>query len=260
MIYITQPIYDEASLSSKANMLLSWLPGARMWLNQAIADVALNYNFSSEGMLINSIMSGLYSSENLYLKHCDFSAAPDYLLSLSGEQLEVINEAVTTNSTESHQALNELCQQLDIVTGEQNTSLQQMLEGWADTDGYTSGNWNVSDSIALRALQQQLHSTDYNQVVIKAAAAFAQEQGIDARSFALLMAYALRVYHNLFSASKSKTITSCMKSSFQQVLQNLRPLVLQRLACPQLAPPKTTSDVTPLIKQWDVTAAADWFY
>lgn len=249
MISINTPINDPSSLSGKANTLLSWIPGAKHWLANAITDTSVAYRFVSEEALIRSILTGLYSTEQITLKNCDCMAAPEFLMRLSDDQLNQIAQGVSNSNTDK-QSLMTLLGQLNIVTGECLTQVQNLFHEWQIDKNFLFQALSVEDIQYLHKLASQIQTQRYDDVVVAGALDFAMKECVDPRSFALLMRFALTLYQTLYGTNNAKRLTTTVRSKFTAAYDSLSAVIIKRLACPQLHPPQTANDVGNIINQW----------
>ena len=249
MISINTPISDPSSLSGKANTIMSWIPGAKHWLTNAIADNSVAYRFASEEALIQSILTGLYSTEQVVLKNCDCTAAPEFLMRLGDDQINQI--ALGVENTESNkQPLIALFDQLDMVTGEKLTQIQNLFHEWQVDKNFLFQSLSVKDIQNLYQLVKQVDANQYDDVVITGAYEFALEESVDPSSFSHLMRYALTLYQVLYGTNNAKRLTATVKTKFNAAYELLSGVVVKRLACPQLHPPQTANDVGNILNTW----------
>jgi hypothetical protein len=251
MISINTPISDSSNLSGKANTLLGWIPGAKYWLKNAITDTSVAYQFVSEEALIRSILTGLYSTEQIVLKNCDCMAAPEFLMRLSDDQINQIAQGVN-NSNMDKASLIALFNQLNIVTGERLTQIQNLFHEWQVDKNFLFQALSNSDIQQLQRLALRIQSTHYDEAVIEGALDFAMKECVDPTSFALLMYFALTLYQALYGTNNAKRLTATVKNKFNTAYDLLSTIVMKRLACPQLHPPQTANDVGNIINQWGV--------
>ena len=249
MISINTPISDSSSLSAKANTILSWIPGAKYWLENAINDSTISYRFRSEEALIRSILTGLYSTEQIVLKNCDCSAAPEFLMNLTGDQINQITQGVEDSNVQK-EPLIELLTQLNMVTGERLIQIQNLFHEWQVNENFLFQSLSIRNIQNLYQLVMQINAHQYDDAVVAGALDFAMQECVDASSFAHLMRYALKVYQTLYGSNNAKRLTATVKSKFNTIYQLLSALVVKRLSCPQLHPPQTAGDVGKILNLW----------
>lgn len=254
MITITHPVSDASNISDAANTVLGWVPGATQWLNKAMVDSTKQYQFHSETALITSIVSGLYSSDQITLQPCNFNASPEYLLSLDSNALTTIDQIMQGAKTQQAlQGLTALVEDLNIVSSEQQSDVQNQIVEWGLEDNALFFGLHQKDYQSLSALLSLIKDAQYSDAIVDSAINFAAESTVDPSAFAQLSGFACRLLEGLMGKSRSGKVTASVKSKLAAIHTQLVPYVLDRLICPQLCPPQKASDAGREITTWGST-------
>ena len=247
MISIHAPIQDSSSLSVKASTLLSWIPGAAQWLQQAIEDQSLSYTFTSEASLISSILSGLYSSELMNVGQSGVVAAPEFLMSLSDDDLHTMALSLPQ---QDEQPLIDLGNQKHVLTAWHYLQARSVLDTLALTDNPLFLAMNLNDIADLCALNQVLNEQKFAAFVQSSAVQFALANACNVRAFCRLMEFALKVYSFLVKNNSAKRITAAITSKFNALYQDVSAKAMQNLGCPQLHHGQSINDAANVLMQW----------
>ena len=247
MISIHAPITDVSSLSVKASKILAWIPGSLQWLQQAINDASANYAFTSETALLDSILTGLHSTKLLPVGGSGVMAAPQFLMMLSLEQLQILALSLPEKNTE---VFAELGKTTGAVTAWHNLQAATALETLGvDRNGLFT-TMSIRDISCLSQLQQILEERTYPQSVYLEAAKFALQTACSAESFCQLTEFAIAVYGYLVTKHRATKITPRIATKFNTLYQDLLSKAMQHLRCPQLAANQSVQEVGAVLQYW----------
>ncbi|MCC2614993.1 hypothetical protein LJ739_01900 [Aestuariibacter halophilus] len=250
MITIQYPIVDDSGLSLAGRQVLGWIPGGTRWFQQAISD-GRHYTFHAESALLNSVLQGLYSAQQVPLSACGFSASADFLLGLNDNQRSVIDTVMQGGkSAAQRQALDALIDTKGLVTEQDYAAVQERLAAWSVAASAPFQHLNGNDLRSLHQLETHLHANTYSDALINNAVAFAKTHCANAGGFAKLVQFALRTFAALVSDPATSGISPMVKTAFAQIFDHSCCMVMQRLVCPTLAPPQTTADSQSLLRDW----------
>lgn len=247
MISIHAPILDASNLSVKASKILDWIPGSVQWLQQAINDPTLNYSFTSETALLDSIVTGLYSTTLVPVAQSGVMAAPQFLMTLSIEQLQTLALSLPQKNT---QVFVELGNSAGAVTAWHNLQAETVLDKLQVSNNALFLTMNVRDISSLSQLNQTIETNAYPDFIYIEAAKFALQTACSAESFCQLTEFAILVYDFLVKKHQAKKITPAITTKFTALYDDLLSKAMQNLRCPQLLPNQSTQDIASVLQYW----------
>lgn len=260
MIAIHQNIDDISAFSVSTHLILGWIPGATAWVKNALDNHDLNYHFTSEEMLLRSVLNGLYSTETFTLKNCGFAAAPEYLKTLSGKQLQLLDTVINQNMTPLRQTnLNTLIKEQQLCSQQDIIHVNQWLTTLKLNTDTRFQQLSLADLLTLRTAAAMPASVQTTNAHITTACDFALNYAITPRAFGLFFQYAYQVLSTLMQSLQITTLSTQVENALNDIHQQLEPLAMARLSCPQLTPTQTTNDVGDVIKNWGRNAQSIGF-
>ncbi|MCY7295017.1 hypothetical protein [Alteromonas sp. a30] len=256
MISIHSPISGTSSLSVRASNILGWMPGSMQWLEQAINDSHLTYNFSSETALLNSIAEGLFSTNLIPVADSGVVASADFLMSMSESELQTLSLALPQKNT---QAFEQLGVDKKAITAWHNLQAETVLDTLQVSHNALFLTMSLDDIGQLSQLNQTITNNAYPDFVYLEAARFALKAACSASAFCHFVEFACITLNYLVSKNQAKKITPNISNKFNELYQDMLSKAVKNLNCPQLTSNQGTLQIPALLQHWGQQNAAIGF-
>lgn len=247
MISINAPLANVSSLSVRASLILSWIPGAMQWVESAIKEPSLTYNFTSETALLDSIISGLYSTKLVPVAQTGVVAASEFLMTLSEQELQTLALSLPQKNT---QAFEQLGESKGAITSWHILQAQSVLETLQISGNGLFLMMTLEDIASLSQLNAHIKQADYPDFVYLEAAKFGLKAACNAGAFSKLVEFACRALNEIVTKHQAKKITPAITNKFNNLYQDLLAKAVSNLSCPQLLPNQSTRDIAVVLQYW----------
>jgi len=249
MISIDQKIEKLSDLSSRAQIILDWLPGMQSWLNKSLNDDSLNYSFESEAELLNESLYGLYSSHVFYLKNCDIWASPERYLALTKNELSIINDVFEGKTSTA--GFTQLLSAERIYTTAELTEAFAFLQDLGVHDVQIFSSLSLDGRIKLLPIVRQFSDKGLDQASIDTAVTFAIGKSIDALSFGYMVDFGFTL------VNWSNVVDTSI--DLNKYYESFLPFVMEYLSCPSMGLLFSHEMVGDLINDWGKNETAIGF-
>ena len=268
-ITLQHQIRSLSDLPKRVSTIISWIPGAEEWFNNALTNNAPDYVFETEDSLLESLITGIHSSELLYLNKCKIWVSPKFLSQATDSQFSLIQQIQNNSAAEkfekelqkshqdkatSQQIEAHICQLLSeekIYSTEQLHQVDTFLEQLNIRSHGLFKNMSLNDQVNLLPLAQGLTKDQSDHKLAERSAGFSLHNSTTLPHFIAIYQLAYYIFqYQLKTTPPDKVFNNDNFKATETIISQLLKLGIELLSCPQITPPMTINDVAGVIQQW----------